>query len=426
MAHDSALPPVPPGPLGWPAPPAGVLDGLVATVPWALVVTDAAGRVTWANDAFSALTGYGAWDVAGRSLAGLLRFSTTDDVPSLEVGDALAEGRPFATTVVLHRKDGQTRWVDLRLLTAPPSAPPEAMAIGVLVDATERVQTATRLAQSERLATIGTLAAGVAHEIASPVQFVGDSVQFLRGALADMTGVIAALQRVRDAVAAGAPAGDLVAAARTAEDDADIAYVLEHAPRAVDACAEGLDRVSRIVRSLKEFSHPQQGATASVDLNHVIDGTLTLARNEFKYVADLETAFGELPPVTCVAGSISQVILNLVVNAAHAVRDAVEGSGRKGHIVVTTAADGDHAVITVQDSGVGIPDAIRPHIFEPFFTTKSVGQGTGQGLALVWDVVTRAHGGTVDVESVPGAGATFRIRLPIAGAAVAAAAREAA
>jgi signal transduction histidine kinase len=285
----------------------------------------------------------------------------------------------------------------------------------VLTDATAREQTSTRLAHAERLATIGRLAAGVAHEIATPVQFVGDSVQFLRDAMSDLATVIVALQRVRQAVADGGPAAEAAEAAAAVEETADLEYLLENAPRAVESCVEGLERVNAIVRSLKEFSHPQQSTMASVDLNHVVRSTLTLARNEYKYVADLETDFGALPPVTCMAGSISQVVLNLVVNAAHAIGDVVKASGGKGRIAVSTHLDGQHALITVRDSGGGIADDVRPHIFEPFFTTKAVGKGTGQGLALAWAIVADDHAGAIDVESTPGQGALFRVRLPIAG-----------
>jgi signal transduction histidine kinase len=219
---------------------------------------------------------------------------------------------------------------------------------------------------------------------------------------------------VREAVAAARPAEALAAVAAGVEERADLEYLLEHTPRALDACRDGLDRVGAIVRSLKEFAHPQRDIMAAVDFNDVVSGTLTLARNEYKYIADLETDLGALPPVTCVAGAVSQLLLNLVVNSAHAVADAVRGTGAKGAIRVSTRGDGDHVVLTVADTGTGIPEHVRPHIFERFFTTKAVGKGTGQGLSLVKSVVEQ-HGGTIVVEGAEGTGATFIVRLPIAG-----------
>ncbi len=410
----------------WPPPLPGALLDLAEAMTHAVAIVDPAGLVTWANRGFTILTGFGPWDTAGRSFTGLVRLGGADAGPTLDVGDALAAGRTFAATVSLHRRDGALRWADLDMHPVTDAAGTVTAHVVVLTDATEREQTSTRLAHAERLATIGRLAAGVAHEIATPVQFVGDSVQFLRDAITDFAAVIAALRRVRQAVADGADPGEAARAAVAAEDAADLDYLIDNAPRAVESCVEGLDRVSAIVRSLKEFAHPQQSAMASADLNHIVGSTLTLARNEYKYVADLETSFGELPPVTCVAGSISQVVLNLVVNAAHAVSDVIKAGGGKGRITVSTHVEGGHAVITVRDSGGGIADDVRPHIFEPFYTTKAVGKGTGQGLALAWSIVAGDHAGAIDVESAPGQGATFRVRLPISGRAAARLTAEAA
>lgn len=414
MAPDSPSPPqaaTEPA-AAWPPPPPGALLDLAEAMTHAVAILDAAGLVTWANRGFTRLTGFGPWDTAGRSFTGLVRLGGADEGPTLDVGDALAAGRSFAATVSLHRKDGAMRWADLDMHPVTEAGGPAVAHVVVLTDATEREQTSTRLAHAERLATIGRLAAGVAHEIATPVQFIGDSVQFLRDAITDLAAVMAALRRVRQAVTDGADAAEAARAAIAVEDAADLDYLIDNAPRAVESCVEGLDRVSAIVRSLKEFAHPQQSAMSSTDLNHIVRSTLTLARNEYKYVADLDTTFGVLPPVTCIAGSISQVVLNLVVNAAHAVGDVVKASGGKGRIAVSTHVEGEHAVITVRDSGSGIADDVRPHIFEAFYTTKAVGKGTGQGLALAWAIVAGDHAGAIDVESAPGQGATFRVRLP--------------
>jgi signal transduction histidine kinase len=166
---------------------------------------------------------------------------------------------------------------------------------------------------------------------------------------------------------------------------------------------------------MKAFAHPDQREKAPVDLNQAILSTLTIARNEYKYVADVETELGDLPPVRCHAGDVNQAILNIVVNAAHAVADVVQGSGRKGRIVVCTVRDGDEVVVTIRDTGAGIPAAIRHRVFEPFFTTKEIGKGTGQGLAIARSVVVEKHGGELTFETEEGKGTTFFLRLPIDG-----------
>jgi signal transduction histidine kinase len=178
-----------------------------------------------------------------------------------------------------------------------------------------------------------------------------------------------------------------------------------------------VERVATIVKAMKEFSHPGSAEMKAVDLNHAIESTLTISRNEWKYVADTATEFDpHLPVVRCLPGEFNQVILNLVVNAAHAISDVKTRGRQKGRIIVTTRRDGDWAEIRVRDTGTGIPEAVRGRIFTPFFTTKEVGRGTGQGLAIAHTVVVKKHGGTLDFETEEGKGTTFIIRLPIDGA----------
>ncbi len=165
---------------------------------------------------------------------------------------------------------------------------------------------------------------------------------------------------------------------------------------------------------MKEFAHPDQKEKAPADVNHALETTLEIARNEYKYVADVETDFRPLPPVYCHIGQLNQVFLNVIVNAAHAIGEVVKGTSRKGVIRVTTRPDVDQVVIAITDTGGGIPESIRAKIFDPFFTTKGVGKGTGQGLAIARSVVTDQHGGTLSFETNVGSGTTFFIRLPVA------------
>ena len=293
--------------------------------------------------------------------------------------------------------------------------------VGAVVAAqevTELKRTQIEFAAAQRLAALGTLAAGVAHEINTPVQFVSDSVYFLRDAARDVFGLLDKLQAVRRLAADGAPAAELhdaIAIVAEAEDEADLADLQAAVPKAFARCLDGLARVNTIVRSMKEFAHPAQHEMAPIDLNHAIQTTLTIARHEYKFVAELATDLGEVPPVSCHVNEINQVVLNLLVNAAHAIGDVVKGSDQKGLITVGTRQDGEHVLISIRDTGAGIPDAVAHRIFEPFFTTKEIGRGTGQGLALAWAVVVVAHAGTLTFETRVGDGTTFFVRLPIAG-----------
>ena len=277
----------------------------------------------------------------------------------------------------------------------------------------ERVEQDLR--QAQKLEAVGRLAAGVAHEINTPVQFVGDSIQFLRDATNDLMGVVERLRAVEEAVMSGAPALEAAIAARAAEEAADLPYVVENVPKAFDRAAEGLSRVSTIVRSMKEFAHPDRREMGPVDLNRAIEATLVIARNEYKYVADLETDFEELPPVVCHIGDLNQAFLNMIVNAAHAIGDVVEGTNERGRLVIKTWRDGNDALIAIRDTGAGIPDAIQDRVFDPFFTTKPVGRGTGQGLAIARSVIVEKHRGQLSFSTEAGNGTTFLIRLPIGG-----------
>ena len=328
---------------------------------------------------------------------------------------ATGVGEAYETTMA--GRDGETLCHETHMA---PLRDHERVIGAVLVsrDVTDFKHAQAQLAAAQRLAAVGTLAAGVAHEINTPVQFVSDSVRFLRDATHDVFALVEKLQevcRIATDPAAGAQLQAALAAAAQAEQDADLAYLHESLPKAFERCVDGLGRVAAIVRSMKEFAHPGGSHMAPVDLNRAIQGTLTIAAAEYKYVATLETDFGELPLVTCQAGEINQVVLNLIVNAAHAISDAVKGSDVRGTLTVVTRVDGDHVVLSIRDTGTGIPDAIAHRVFEQFFTTKEVGRGTGQGLALAWAVVTDKHGGELRFESQLGVGTTFFVRLPIAG-----------
>ncbi len=292
---------------------------------------------------------------------------------------------------------------------------------GMMLDVTEQRRLENDLAQAQKLESVGRLAAGVAHEINTPVQFVSDSVHFVREAMDDLAEIVDKYRNLRAATLnESGSAPDVVAAAKAAEeaeDDADLDYILENAPVALDRARDGLGRVAAIVRSMKEFAHPDRKEMATADLNQAIRSTLVIASNEYKYVAEVETGFDPaLPHVNCYAGEVNQVVLNLIVNAAHAIGDVVkEQGGGKGKIRVATRVVDDCVEIAISDTGKGIPPEVRSRIFDPFFTTKEVGKGTGQGLAIARSVIVEKHGGTLHFETEVGKGTTFYIRLPIAG-----------
>ena len=283
-------------------------------------------------------------------------------------------------------------------------------------DITLRRQMEVRLQHAQKMESIGQLAAGIAHEINTPTQYIGDNSQFVQDSFRDLTAYLAEQSRLLLAAAReGRISPELVAEIAAAALAADLEYVLTEIPRAIEQSLEGVHRIAKIVGAMKEFSHPGSGEKTTIDLNRAIESTLTVARNEWKHVADLVTDFEPaLPLVRCFPGEFNQVILPLVVNASPAIADALAaGRGGRGRITVTTRADGDWAEVRVADTGTGIPEEIRRKIFDPFFTTKGVGKGTGQGLAIAHSVVVDKHGGELRLESAVGQGTTFIIRLPL-------------
>jgi signal transduction histidine kinase len=268
------------------------------------------------------------------------------------------------------------------------------------------------LRQAEKLRAVGQLAAGIAHEINTPIQFVGDSVHFLRSAFGSILESTLRGRALLTALDAGADIGDAREAYRASLEEADADYLLDEAPKAFSHAVEGLNRVAQIVTAMKEFGRPDQRDKTVADINRCVESTLTVAHNELKYAADVTVDLGNLPLIACYPGDLSQVVLNLLVNAAHAVSDRF-GVNERGRIRVETRHEGDSVVIRISDTGSGIAEEHRARLFEPFFTTKALGRGTGQGLAISRSIVVEKHGGSLSFRTELGVGTTFEVRLPI-------------
>ena len=276
-------------------------------------------------------------------------------------------------------------------------------------DISERKRLHENLAHSSKMQSLGELATGVAHEINTPNQYIGDNVRFIEESFA---GVAHVIEAYRTAVKSGGPTPEQAEEIARLEAQTDLTFVMEQIPPALNQALEGVERVGSIITAMKVFAHPGVGSYTEVDVNRVIDSTVKVARNEWKYVADLHLDLEpDLPMVQGHTGELSQVVLNLVVNAAQAIQSRFNGT-EKGQILVSTRLSGEKIVVTVTDNGCGIPSPVLDRIFDPFFTTKGVGVGTGQGLAITRSVVER-HRGEVVVRSREGAGTTFTLKLPI-------------
>ncbi len=332
--------------------------------------------------------------------------------------DALA-GHARSWRLVFRRQqpEGGYSWVEERAvaLLAESGDVDRIVAIRLPLEG-HRDVTAGQEHHDERLRTFGQLAAGIAHEINTPAQFVGDNLRFLGDAFVDLAAFLREVDAVRSELRRFEGGTSLSERLDRAARDADLEFLHEEFPRALRQAADGIARIAKIVLAVKEFSHPGPNEKQPTDLNRTIESTVTVCRNEWKYVAELTLDLAEdLPQVTCHPGEISQVVLHLVVNAAHAIEERLERDRcEKGRIGIRTRrVDAGHVEIRIADTGCGIPDEIRTRIFERFFTTKAKGRGTGQGLAIARSVIVERHGGTLTFESTVGEGTEFVIQLPI-------------
>jgi signal transduction histidine kinase len=383
----------------------------INSVPSILIGTDTESHITRWNAAASRLFTVAEAVACGRRLAtcGIKWLHSEAQIDSW-----LRVDRPEQHTL-LFDQGGETHSLDVTINRVKFSNERSAGFLLTGLDTTEQRRLESQLRQAQKLEAIGQLAAGIAHEINTPIQFIGDNTKFLEGCYADVGQMIRLCLRIRKESAAGAPSPETIAELNQLTESGDLSNLGGEIASAITDSLEGVRRVAKIVQAMKEFSHPSTVDKRAVDINRAIETTITVARNEWKYVAEMRTDLDPtLPFVPCLAGEFNQVILNLLINAAHAIADVVgNGGDHKGTITVTTRRDGEWAEIRIQDTGKGIPDEIRTRVFEPFLTTKALGKGTGQGLALAHTVIVTNHGGKIWFDGKVGQGTTFFVRLPL-------------
>jgi PAS domain S-box-containing protein len=378
------------------------LKVVVENSPDALILTSEQAQIRFVNPAAEKLLGRSAPELFGTDLHLLLH---PDDVAAtLEAPSAVAQ-----TCRIRGRED--QAWNETEAVVEYVTEHDGSRSIIFNArDVSERRRLEMELRHAQKLESVGRLAAGVAHEINTPIQFIGDNVRFIEETFEGVGKVIEAYQKGLDEMRSTPTLGGTVTEIEGVIEKADLEYLMEEAPKAIGQAIEGVDQVARIVRAMKAFGHPGSQDKQPADLNDAINNTLVVAQNEIKFIAEVTTDLGELPMVPCHVGDINQTMLNLVINAAHAIEAADRG---RGTIHVTTRVEDDQAVIEVADTGTGVPAEIADKLFDPFFTTKELGAGTGQGLALVRTLVVDRHGGKIDFTTELGVGTMFSVRLPL-------------
>lgn len=400
----------------------GRFRGIVQNIPDLVAIINSEGHRLFTSPSYQTILGYSSTEMADIPALALLH---PDDAERVELAlRDLQRGLPTqGLEYRLRHRDGRWRHFESNATLITPEGGARSEILVVARDTTERkeaealqVQLEVELRQAQKLQAIGQLAAGIAHEINTPIQFVGDNLTFLQEGCHDLFNVVSDLEQILKRMAGGDREANLPTQALLRLEQADVTYLAAEVPKAIQQSLHGVARVARIVGAMKDFSHPGGEGRTTVDLNRALDSTLTISKHVWKFAATIERDFApDLPLVPCFPSELNQVFLNLVVNAAHAI-EAAEGrraAGELGSIKVRTRHSASEVTISIADNGTGIPEAIRHRIFDPFFTTKAVGKGTGQGLAIVHAVVVEKHGGRITVDTEPGEGTTFHLHLPL-------------
>jgi two-component system, NtrC family, sensor kinase len=388
-----------------------------------IAVIDPSGRRVYTSPSYQFVLGYSAEEMARLTSTELLHPEDIERVNNALQG--IIEGRPTqGLEYRLRHKDGQWLYFESTAAIIRDLDSTSTRALVVARDITERkAAEQTRLAmemqlrQAQKLEAIGQLAAGIAHEINTPTQYIGDNTAFLRDSFDEAFSLMGRMMaHLIDIRTMGGAAGEAAGKALEALEKTDLEYLGAEIPKAVQQSLDGVARISKIVKAMKDFSHPGGESKTLTDLHHAIESTITVSRNEWKYAASLTTDFDPtLPPVPCYPGELNQVILNLIVNAAHAIEAAHSGENPPvlGHITVKTRALEHEVEVSISDDGTGIAEEIQARMFEPFFTTKPVGKGSGQGLSIAHAVIVEKHQGRIEVRSKVGRGTTFILHLPL-------------
>lgn len=379
-----------------------------------VVIANKQGSIEYSNPVFEQLIDRPLEDVSGIDEC-LYKSAISGDSVRGEIHAALEQGNTWQGRLRSETADGEARELDAVVL---PAADPESGATYQVLVARSVNREEPRkfhLRQSQKLESIGRLASGIAHEINTPTQYIGDNIRFFKESLEDISSLLTKYDELLEAARQGAVPPDIVDEVDALRQEIDLEYLSEEMPTAIEEALEGVHRVTEIVRAVKEFAHPGTEEVTGVDINRAIQSTISVARNEWRYVADVVCELDQDLPVTPgMPGAFGQVVLNILVNAAHAVGDCLEaGSGEKGTITIRTKRADHFAEIQIHDTGTGMPEEVRKQVFEPFFTTKGTGKGTGHGLAIARAIIVDKHHGEIGVESEEGHGTTFIIKLPL-------------
>ncbi|MBI5324323.1 MAG: response regulator [Ignavibacteriae bacterium] len=374
------------------------------------------GSINFINRSASEILEYSIEECANNNLNDVLKsFDSQNNQIEYNFDEWLGQKESSGKKQIsIQTKDGKKKLILIEVSEIRDDAFDIKGSVLVFNDITDIVRAQNQMALSQKMESVGQLASGIAHEINTPMQYVGDNTFFIKDAFDNLIQYVNSFEGiVKNSI--DLDKDKLVNELENLKNENDINYLTEEIPVAIERTQSGIQRVSKIVLAMKNFAHPSTKQKALSNINQGVDVTVTISRNEWKYVAELETKLDQnLPLVHCTIDEINQVILNMIVNAAHAIEEAIgRDSGKLGKITIETKSENEYVYIKISDTGKGIPPELQSRIFDPFFTTKEVGKGTGQGLAIAHDIIVNKHQGEIEVESEPGKGTSFTLKLPI-------------
>lgn len=376
-----------------------------------VVITNTVPEILYVNPAFEQTTGYNAKEVIGKN-PNLLNSGLHDKEFFSDMWRTIKSGKVWKGRFRNKNKKGEIYTEDGTISSVKDADGKIINYVAIKRDITQELEMERQILQMSKMEAIGTLAAGIAHEINTPIQYVTDNTRFLEEVFRDLKELNKLYEGLQRTAVDKEMFKEQTEQITAYEEEIDLEYLNEETEKAIDGALEGLDRIATVVKAMKEFSHPGGQEKEEEDLNTLIENTVTVSTNEWKTCAEINLDLdSSLPRVPVYSGQIKQAVLNLIVNAAHAITD--KKSEEKGTITITTNVEPRNIKVAVRDTGTGIPEDIIDKVFDPFFTTKTVGKGTGQGLALVHSVIIDGHGGTLIVDSIPGEGTEFIFTLPL-------------
>jgi len=382
--------------------------------PEVIIITDPSGIIEYVNPVFSAISGFGIDEVFGKN-ASMFKSGLQSEEFYQHIWNLISNKKIWSGEFVNKKKNGEICY--LKASIAPVFDPLGNIAhfVAVVQNITDFKKLQQDLVQAQKLESVGQLAAGIAHEINTPVQYIGDNIRFLHQATDSLIEIIDQVSEMVNIFDnASKEHTEKCQMLKSKLANSDIGFFKDEIPLSIKQSLEGVEHISKIVKAMKEFAHPGGADKGAMNINRILENVIIISRNEWKYAADIQTNLEEsLPQVGGYANEISQVLLNMIINSAQALNEKYDsGNSGKGLIYITTKSLDKEITITIKDTGTGIPEHLRTKIYDPFFTTKDVGKGTGQGLYLAHDIIVNKHKGTIELNSLEGEWTEFVIHLP--------------